>query len=229
MNSGECAVELVCDFCGVNDQVDPGMTPEYLRLCRDTNRMSRLVLLFEQSFAIVALGPIRPGNVVLFARNHATSLRDIVADSFLSLERNLALLEAKLTVEFGTFAIFEHGNVGGDSATLGGCVEHAHLQLMPSGVDETGESLLPDVELHEVENLSAVRDLDPRSEYLYIRDARQRHWVAQARRFEGQKIRRAYANLDGIDDLWNWRAHPRCDVIRATVDRLGSSDWNSQL
>ncbi len=218
---------LVCEFCAVQSGDDLGMTSGYIRACPSTGRRSRVMYESESGWAVVALGPIREGNTVLFARRHAAGTRDLAVDEFGAMSVDLKRLLQWLKPVYGPYAVFEHGNVAGSPATMGGCVEHAHFQLMPSNSEELPALLAPSTKLTEVDSIGAIRQVEPGLEYLYFQDTTDRHWLATATSFDGQVFRRGFARLEGRPGEWNWRTHPGCARLARTLDsvrRLNKGD-----
>lgn len=172
--------------------------------------------------AFPSIGALNPGHVIVCPRVHSRRLADLSAKEMVGFESIRRAMRADLERVFGGVVHqFEHGS--NRSGTRVPCtVEHAHLHMIP--VDRRISISLPE-SLIWSQVVGPFADLETavgESEYLYYETPDGRAWAAVASidKIESQLLRRTFAEALGSGGTWNWRDHPRANVVRETLDRL---------
>jgi diadenosine tetraphosphate (Ap4A) HIT family hydrolase len=214
-------IDPYCDFCyAIHHGADPGMTSEYLRYCGE-QAASRLLGSWPEAFAVVALGPVSVGNVMVLPTTHVRALAQLDEMELRKLVPLVDILARRIEAQFGSVMMFEHGMSAEPSEQDSGCIDHAHLQLVP-----TEFNLVPHVEAElgigqSIANLTSLSRFATAATYLYVTAPSRRDGVVvQDVQLPAQYMRKLYTRLGNRDSEWNWRKHPRCDWIAETRSRI---------
>jgi ATP adenylyltransferase len=179
----------------------------------------------DEFVAWPSLGALVEGWVLAVTKTHRLSVRELDGQSgrrFLAfIERVARLVEAS----YGPVAVVEHGPVECGSAA--GCsIDHAHAHVIPwsrplrSRITE----LCPAIEWHEAPDPAQFAELtDPAGPYLFLSTPGDGTLVGVAPVLPSQLVRRAIAAELGDPERFDWKSHPRLDVVRATVHTLSPS------
>ncbi len=192
--------------------------------------LRRVVDLDTSFVAMPSVGALVPGHLLLCPAEHARSFAslahlDAAQSALASVERGLATW-TRQTVQF-----FEHGNARNGNA-IACTVEHAHIHLL-AGVPD----LAPLVESAGgwqpvVGGLQGVADVVGDGEYLLLGGLGGRLWTrpaASGHALPSQWLRQVAAEAIGEPQEWNWRQHPRREMVRASweaaksLPRIGSA------
>jgi diadenosine tetraphosphate (Ap4A) HIT family hydrolase len=198
------------------------MTPEYLNLCGE-NAPSRVMAWSPQVVAVVAIGPLEFGNVIVLPRSHVRSLAHLEPAELREFELISEDLLASVEKCFGRAISFEHGMPSDPTSPDESCIDHAHLQIVPTELD-----LLPYVEndlgmgasIADLSDLSRYAGSEP---YLYVRSSHSgRQTMFPLVSLPSQYIRKLYCGLTGRGGEWNWRRHPRCSWMSQSLSMFRS-------
>jgi diadenosine tetraphosphate (Ap4A) HIT family hydrolase len=166
----------------------------------------------ERFVVLPALGPLRRGHVLVVSRVHAPSLastgRDAIAE-YAELVETVA--QGRQTLG-GEFLEAEHGATS--TAAAGGCIVHAHVNLIP-GASELHDVLvdsLPSLDVSPpITNLASVN-----KPYIMLKN-RTHLSVYDATNAPSQLIRRYVCKSLGREDEWDWALFPRLELIAETI------------
>ena len=129
-------------------------------------------------------------------------------------------MTTRLADALGPVTAFEHGMDARTGRAAGGCVDHAHLQLLAVSEDLT-ESIAavvgPPV---RVSSLTELPRAVPDGEYLYYRPPAGPGNVFATRDLPSQFMRRLLAETLGTADEWNWRKEPHAARLVESVRLL---------
>jgi ATP adenylyltransferase len=180
-------------------------------------------LLETENFVVIpSLGSLVPGWVLVVPRRHFLCMGALPQDLVAEMDSIKVRAVSTVSAEYGSVCVFEHGPSGANHQV--GCgVDHAHTHIVPVDFDLAGaaEAFMPgDVRWHENAAWGDCRKafLD-QSDYLYLEQANRPSLIATHDNFGNQVFRRAIAAQMGIPQQFNWREHPRIDVIGDTVRR----------
>lgn len=173
---------------------------------------TRRVPLESEFFAVIpSLGPLTPGHTLMCPKAHYKSFaslpREYDADYELTKARLVRILESAFQAPVHCF---EHGMASTGSRVL--CsVEHAHLHLLPAGVDVWQVLQNRGIGWVAVEpTLPRLRSNAGNGEYLYYQCPERQAILAKAEEggFESQYMRKLFASALGRKHHWNWRRYP---------------------
>lgn len=205
-----------CDFCiALETYNNIGMTPEYIKLSNDAG-LNREIMKTDNFRVMVALGPVVVGNLLIVTNDHFTSMAQLDNGGIEELMAIKDKIKAFLSSTGLQVAFFEHGISKDEDAD--GCISHAHLQVLPIEKD-----LLTHVqEQYEGFQISDYRqlrmlNLDGYKGYLHYETISGSNWIFPVNTLESQYIRKLATRFLGVANQWNWRLHPRIDVIQETI------------
>jgi hypothetical protein len=151
---------------------------------------------------------------MIVSNEHVERMADLTEDGISDLEALADEWIELLTKEWGgPCFIFEHGGRT-PSGGNGGCVSHAHMQLLPLYVQPT----LDDTH-HDVPSLREA--LLAAGDQSYLLTSHGSGWsTTMDDSSSGQFFRRQICTLLGTPGEWDYLVYPRHDLMRETIDRL---------
>jgi diadenosine tetraphosphate (Ap4A) HIT family hydrolase len=170
------------------------------------------------SFLVIpAVGPVRPGHVMVVSRSHVSNLASMPSTAVVEYNELVQTVSRDDAHGLRDVLEAEHGGAEGEGG--GACITHVHINLIPQAGSFVnlfdGELPRQDVD-QSLSNLHSGK-----APYILLRSPRSVSlYVAKA--VPSQLIRRALLEKLGRDD-WDWAAFPHLDVVKATV-RM----WRSQ-
>lgn len=172
-------------------------------------------LLETARFVVMpCIGPLVPGHVLVVSREHTLNLSAMGDAAIAEYDAlSLVLMSKPFFAELGSLE-GEHGSTLNDKA--GACVTHTHIHWIP-GLGQHGG--LFDQELSVIASGHRLADLkDVKLPYILLRAGPAHPWRAyDARGLRSQMIRNRLCEVLGRDDV-NWKAAPRFDLIKETVE-----------
>jgi diadenosine tetraphosphate (Ap4A) HIT family hydrolase len=166
-----------------------------------------------------ALGSFVEGYLLICPRSHVPSLagleRTVIPKFYSLLEETKRIVQAT----FGSVILFEHG-MASCERKAGGCIDHAHLHILPA-----------DVELNRF--LSGQFPSQRLTEFSELSRWRQRPYLlAQSRglatvydvpdNLASQFLRRHIASELHLEDRWDWGAYLGIAEIENTLKKLSA-------
>ncbi len=190
-----------CTLCRVVDESLASNRPLY-----DTH------LLTTASFVVIpAVGPVRPGHVMVVSRSHVSNLASMPSAGLDEYNELVQMLSRDHSRGLDDVLEAEHG--GADGERGGACITHVHVNLIPHAGPLVGmfDGKLPRQDVDQ--SLSTLRT--GAAPYILLRNSEVVRLYA-ATRVPSQLIRRALLETLGRDD-WDWAVFPHPDVVNATV------------
>jgi len=163
-------------------------------------------VLVEKGDCLVVLdvAPVVPGHILVVTRLHERSFAAHWRAAEQAVHQLTEAVVKALRETTGKSAIVcEHG-LGPAATGQAGCVEHAHLHVIP--MSRTIQPLFANagIDFRPVEDLRYVLECAPDQQYLYLRDADGRRYAAIHHRFPSQLVRRLVAQRQR-EPFWAWR------------------------
>ncbi len=213
--------ETACELCAELDPLAPTM-PSILRELAP-GLSSRVVRTAPGLVAFPSVGPLVEGHLLVSPIRHALSVGHLEHAEAAAFSPFVAGLVRTLRATYGGCVLaFEHG-MATESCRGGGCVDHAHLHLVPLPARVAQEA---------VQGLTwaprggyvpeARRLLAAGKPYLYVRayGLKRGLLVVDAEGFQSQFMRRRIAHALGRGDEYDWNVAPKTGDLVATVRRL---------
>lgn len=163
-----------------------------------------------------ALGMLMPGYLLAITREHLTSFAQLDKARLAAIDQRLNLYEKPLAERFGRYFRIESGSDNLKDCGSGGCIEHAHIHLMPADEDagQYIQEQLPWEQLDRYEDLAEFRG----HPYIYLGRLAS-HYVVPDPRLHSQWARRQVASVRGLEH-WDWALDPGFDELRVTLEGL---------
>lgn len=192
-------------------------------LCSDLADRGGFIDL-PHGFAVAAdAAPLGPGHTLLHTRDHFPSFAAIGSERLLFAKKVLQQVTAVDFFAGSGFLAFEHGTSGVSSAAYG-CVDHAHIHLLPlTGHAITARAAL-DTFPSELANAGAairfeeLADLAS-TEYFWIADRNLEPILFRPNRPERQILRRLIASALRLPSHRTWDLYD-LDAAKATTFTL---------
>jgi ATP adenylyltransferase len=199
-----------CDFCDeLEAQLCPFLTPPRNRFLYET----RDFMVFP------TLGSFVEGYLLVCPKAHVASVASLGLEALGQLERVTTFVKDVVQSVYGRPIVFEHGMSGCGRIDAGGCIEHAHLHVVPGDID-IGSLLREYAPAREVawEELGQWRGRS----YLLGQSHCDRTLICEVPDvLPSQYLRRLVARTLGVLDFWDWRDHLGIKEIESTMTQLG--------
>lgn len=185
-------------------------------------------LITTSSFLVVpSLGALVEGWLLILPRTHRLSMAQLSPKELVELRVLAEDLARQLQSMYGLPTVmFEHG-AHADGQPIGCSVDHAHLHVVPIGLDlvQMARDIAPQLKWHHLNDLfSFLAAHDGCQSYIVLRtqDGSTRlTWGPSP--LPSQLFRRAIAQGIGRDQEWSWRNHPQLEIVSRTVERFGTT------
>ncbi|WP_343222193.1 HIT family protein [Methylomonas paludis] len=166
--------------------------------------LSEIVASTENFLVILDVAPITAGHALVIPRLHEHSLSILWRDLSEKLEQVVSAVVTTLNNETGKAAIIcEHG-LGSEAKGHAGCVEHAHLHIIPFDYPLLSAFSHAGINFTQTDNLLDITKIPPTQQYLYLRDTDGLQYLAVQEKFPSQLVRRLVATQLG-ELYWSWR------------------------
>lgn len=220
-------INLLCDFCdALANEGDIGNTVSFLNLNKNINSRT---IYSDESFSVLAtIGHFKEGYLLLLTNAHYPSFAHL--NTYSDLEKIYKNLKRKLESVYGEIIIFEHGPMPVDDALFsacgsGGCVDHAHLHFIPSGIDPNHlrPYLFDKFNFKKISLLEELKEqADRNMPYLFVEFSNGERYVFDTPILPSQYLRKVIYELDikNYDDKWSFRQYPELEKLERTVNKL---------
>jgi diadenosine tetraphosphate (Ap4A) HIT family hydrolase len=184
----------------------------------------------ENFDVIPSLGALVEGWVLIVPKQHAIAVGALSVPLVLELQEVKTRVASALAAHYGSsVCAFEHGPSHA-GRNLGCGVDHAHLHLVPLGLD-LQTAMQPFMPSQAQWRRATMQDCRTAFEagagYLYFERPIGSGHIATGADFGSQLFRRAIATSIGAADQFSWRDHPQLANVTATI--RGAHDWTKTL
>lgn len=207
----------MCGFCSEYFRSDNNSNLFNSMLKNRFKTCSRIIIDSSACYVLPTIGCFVEGYCLIVSKRHVGSigrLNDVEQDAFAALI-NL-LNEYSLETYNKPVICFEHGAVSCNNLA-GGCVDHAHLHVVPY------EQKLCDVVRSyglTVQRIESIRSLHSIAfsdrPYLYWKEINGEEYVVVDEFVSSQFFRKIIADSHGLTDKWDWREYPFVDNMIST-------------
>lgn len=213
--------ESSCGFCvefnGVdkeNNLLQRVISPAY-------NIESRIVYETDNFAVIPTLGAIVEGYLLVVSKKHYECIGQLPDDLFPELERVIDRVKlVTWSVYKKNVVCFEHGAVS-CSNKFGGCIDHAHLHIVPCGDVLSGMITDCGMELVPIASIDALSCIAGKNQpYLYWEDSDSRKYVIQDGFIPSQFCRKIIADYYSVAEQWDWRQNLNLENLLKTYGAL---------
>ena len=223
-------IDLIDESCGFCTEIhdipaENNLLDNYIRLQLGLD--SRVIFQTDHFVVIPTIGSFVEGYVMVVSKDHYTCVGNIPESHFSELKALLLETKNRIRSAYGMDTVcFEHGSVSCTNR-FGGCINHAHIHIVPSRESLIG--YLPEYGL-EYQELAAIDALQPFGRdgipYLYFEDVDEQQYVATGEFVVSQFFRKLLAHSHGVPEQWDWRSNLNLDQMRKTIQTLGCCEKN---
>jgi diadenosine tetraphosphate (Ap4A) HIT family hydrolase len=180
-----------------------------LEFARPETPSSRIVRRKNGFISLPSIGCFADGYLLVLPQRHVLSFSHL-SDKELNVGLKYAEeLRGELEPIYGTYILAEHG-AGGPCDPGAACVDHAHMHLIPMG-DRAAAVREKYLERGGRPTISGGLDsfrAFAETSYVALSITSERYEFWPANRFPRQFVRQVCADLLGLGQFYNWRAHP---------------------
>jgi diadenosine tetraphosphate (Ap4A) HIT family hydrolase len=203
--------DSICELCAEFAGGDPPINV--------AGMAARLIRPADRVAVFPALGSFVEGYILVCPRRHVRSVASAGPDlhEFLMVYREIHRI---VESEYGPTMTYEHGMGHIEADSAGGCVEHAHLHIVPATFSQT----------HEVRRRSGIigpqhswdsLDFWAGRPYLLLASGGDDPFVVEPPPgLRSQHFRRVTADVLEVSDHYDWAVEPGASRMRATWERL---------
>jgi hypothetical protein len=157
------------------------------------------------------LGSLTVGHLLLVASRHLFSIQEFEQpEKILLVEEVTRFLQIAKDL-YGSVVLFEHGSPKDCGAPGGGCVEHAHLHIVPSAV-KVSPFVKARLSTRDV-SLYSFYGEEPNRPYLFVLDTDGESFAINESVTTSQYMRRVLWQLNDYGGHWDWRSDWRIDHL----------------
>jgi diadenosine tetraphosphate (Ap4A) HIT family hydrolase len=172
----------------------------------------------NHSYAIVGLGAITPGYILLIPNKHYETISQIGGEEWKDFLFLKSVISRHIRNFYGGVIFFEHGARSTCIIPSGACVDHAHLHSIPA-LDQRFEDEIPKeftksklASIEELHNLSLNTD-----RYLFLENNIGEKFIYQSKNpIPSQFFRRIWAKLSGKSENFDFALFPEYQNMLAT-------------
>jgi diadenosine tetraphosphate (Ap4A) HIT family hydrolase len=182
---------------------------------------SRVIARSATSTAIVGLGAITPGYLLILPDRHCLSVANLTSAETSDLARLKESLRPRLEQLYGNAVFFEHGSVTLD-ACAGSCIPHAHLHALPCMHDFRSDLRMVGIE-SRIADLKELKDFARSGiSYFFFEDEISHMYAYPLQKpVLSQFLRKIWARHEGCPDEYDWAVFPGLDNMVQTIDDFG--------
>lgn len=187
-----------------------------------SNKSEYLLYRTRYSYAIVGLGAITPGYILLIpVKHHETiyQLRGKEWDDFLTLK---SIIHDHVQNFYGDAIFFEHGATSACRVPSGACVDHAHLHCVPAYGKNFEDEIPGEFSEIQLGPLEELQNLSLKTErYLYLEKNGGEKFIYQPKDpVPPQFFRRIWAKLSGKPNEFDFTLFPEYQNMLITYENF---------
>lgn len=207
---------LTCPFCREFADLE---SSEFRRFFPEDILPDRVIEPSKNFVALVSLGAIREGFLLILPRSHFLSFSWLSSSEALEAQQLKDRMVELVEKIYSTPIVFEHG-IMDDQSSAGGCIDHAHLQIVPCEID-LFPKLSREFSYVPISNLSELSSFRERHQpYLYYEREKRAYAFIIDRDLPSQYMRRIVAEHVGKPDEWDWAVFVGEENILKTARNL---------
>ena len=117
------------------------------------------------------LGMMLPGYLLALTEEHVTSFAQLPEEQLRGIDASLSRYEESLGDKFGDYFRLEHGSDNITTCGSGGCIDHAHIHLIPADND-VGAHIQDQLPWQQLDSYEDIKDFQGKlTDYLTSRKA----------------------------------------------------------
>ena len=211
----------VCGFCAELSDTDTSNNLMKTEIAPALSIDSRIMYETENYVVIPTIGCFVKGYVLIVSKQHYDCAGKMSKSSIMELCHLTLKVIAAIKKSYGVDSIvFEHGAVS-CANRFGGCINHAHIHIVPCMESVLGELEKRPVRLQMLSSLTDIAQKANRGEpYLFFRDVDDKKYFVESDIMISQFFRQLLAKKHGVSNKWDWRQNFFLDNMRLTMYTL---------
>ena len=220
-------IDHSCGFCVEIHGMDTDNNLFKRVIAPETGLKSRYVYEDDTFVVMPTLGAFVEGYVMIVSKEHYDCVGKMSAEDIARLEALMEEITHRIRKVYGMDVIcFEHGAVS-CANKFGGCLNHAHVHLVPCNASLLEEIRDYDLEVEPLSSLSELQSLGQEGRpYLFFRDTDGEQYLITGDFIVSQFFRQLVTARMGLDQKWDWREHMFLDNVFKTVKGLTQDEAN---
>jgi ATP adenylyltransferase len=181
-------------------------------------QQSRIIYETINFIVLPSLGSFVEGYLLICPKFHIPSFASIELDKLHELKSLISEVKRVVNNNYGSSVIFEHG-VTSCGLKAGGCIDHAHLHIVPVDLDIT-TILESSFQTHVLTDWDRLNEYQNEA-YLLAQSPNGRMLITELHNnVPSQFFRRHIASFLEIEERWDWGAYHGATEMIETIQRL---------
>lgn len=187
--------------------------------CHHLPSVGRRLLYNDDEFVVFpALGSFVDGYLIISPKAHVLSCASLASNVLTKLQNLIDAVGQIVEQEYGPFIILEHG-MASCYIRAGGCIDHAHLQLIP-GVADLFPVFAEHFQTEVLKDWSDLANWKERPYNLFQSSSGQIYICEVPNYLPSQFLRKHAARQLNCYENWDWRNHMGIEAIHRTICKL---------
>lgn len=201
-------VDTACGFCAELHGIEDDNNLMYRLIFPKTGLKSRILYNTDHVAVMPTVGSFVEGYLLLVSRRHVSCIGDLQDHELAELEGQLAYIKRQEELCYHKrVACFEHG-MAACSRRSGGCIDHAHLHVVPCEVLLEDFIKKYDLKYRRIASMKELQSLAAAHKpYLFWEEIDGTKWVIDEGVIPSQFFRKVLADIHGVNQQWDWRQH----------------------
>lgn len=208
----------MCSFCSEINNVLDEDNLFYNLVTKETDMKNRIIFETQNFVVLPSIGSFVEGYLLIVTKQHYTCIGGISLEMYDELKFLINTCKTLIKEIYDKNSImFEHGSTS-CCTKVGGCVDHAHLHIVPINEDITPEISKFDTKLNL---MNSIYDLEEYGKndlpYLYYQDINNHDYIVDADIIPSQFFRQVICKKLNIIDKWDWRKMYELENLQKTI------------
>lgn len=212
-------VNSTCSFCSEIHGIDNEINLLQQLITPETGLQSRIIYETDHFVVMPTLGAFVEGYLLIVSKEHSSCIGKLSAEYIPELSALCQQLKQIISSHYDTNVVcFEHGSIS-CSNKFGGCIDHAHLHIVPCMHEQIQRVQKYGVQLHPIDSITTLLSFGANNQpYLFFEDTTNRQYVAYNNFIPSQFFRKILASEYGISNQWDWRKYHHLENIIGTIN-----------
>lgn len=209
-----------CDFCAELHGIDCDNNILYRIIQPQTGLQSRVMFENQNFIVMPTLGAFVEGYVMAVSKSHYSCSLHLPEPMLCELETLLTKIRRSIMDTYHTPSVcFEHGSVS-CSNRFGGCIDHAHIHVVPCDTPLIGQVEKYDLKIEKIESLSDIKQKSAEAPYLFLQDIDEQRYYITGSFIISQFFRQLLAQHYQVGGQWNWRRDLFLGNMKKTLEKM---------
>ena len=215
------SIDETCSLCVEINNLDEENNLFIKLISPETNLKSRILYATENFVVMPTIGAFVEGYLLIVSQKHYMCMGQLSESELGELTLQLEILKERMEKCYHKkVVLFEHGGTS-CSNKAGGCINHAHLHMVPCDSRITHYIQRYGLEYYRISSLEELCVLAARNiPYLFWEDIDGEKYVIDKSVIPSQFFRKILADICGVAEKWDWRQHYFVENIERTLEMM---------